>query len=196
MGSGASDSLVCGRTLEEFLQTIESFHGWKAPGLVLGGFMVDWAQELIGTGVETDAIVESSHCLPDAIQLFTPCTIGNGWLKIVDWDKFAICLYDRNHLNGVRVWLDIGKLKDFPDLYNWYMRLVPKKSLPLEVLLETILAARRSVLSASSIRMKELFQRKKKTETDVCDQCGEAYSTSQGEICSACQGAAYYDVRK
>ena len=196
MGSGASDSLVCGRTLEEFLQTIESFHGWKAPGLVLGGFMVDWAQELIGTGVETDAIVESSHCLPDAIQLFTPCTIGNGWLKIVDWDKFAICLYDRNHLNGVRVWLDIGKLKDFPDLYNWYMRLVPKKSLPLEVLLETILAARRSVLSASSIRMKELFQRKKKTETDVCDQCGEAYSTSQGELCSACQGAAYYDVRK
>jgi hypothetical protein len=49
---------VCGKSYEEFYQTIERFHGWKAPGVVIGGFMVDFAQEQIGPGVEADAIVE------------------------------------------------------------------------------------------------------------------------------------------
>jgi formylmethanofuran dehydrogenase subunit E len=40
--------------------------------------MVDLARELIGIDTEADAIVETRHCLPDAIQLFTPCTVGNG----------------------------------------------------------------------------------------------------------------------
>lgn len=29
---------VCGRPLAECLRIIEDFHGWKAPGLVLGLF--------------------------------------------------------------------------------------------------------------------------------------------------------------
>jgi len=82
---------------------IEQFHNWKAPGMVLGLFMVDMARELLGPGVEADAIVESRHCLPDAIQLFTPCTVGNGWLKVLDWDKFALSFYDRIKLKGYRV---------------------------------------------------------------------------------------------
>jgi formylmethanofuran dehydrogenase subunit E len=98
---------VCGRSVDDFLKTIERFHGWAAPGVVIGGFMVDWAQELLGHEVEADAIVETRHCLPDAVQLFTPCTCGNGWLKILDWDKFALCLYDKKTLNGYRVWMDL-----------------------------------------------------------------------------------------
>ncbi|MGA9538924.1 MAG: formylmethanofuran dehydrogenase subunit E family protein, partial [Desulfobacterales bacterium] len=92
--------IVCGRDLTECLRMIEKFHGWQAPGLVLGLFMVDLAQELIGIDTEADAIVETRHCLPDAIQLFTPCTVGNGWMKILDWDKFALSLYDRRERNG------------------------------------------------------------------------------------------------
>ncbi len=83
--------LICGKSQEAFLMEIEAFHGWKAPGLILGGFM-GWAQELIGPDVEADAIVETYHCLPDAVQIFTPCTVGNGWLKVLDWDKFALSL--------------------------------------------------------------------------------------------------------
>ena len=101
------DEKICGRSLEAFLSTIETFHGWRAPGLVLGGFMVDWGQELIrnhlGLNIEADAIVETRHCLPDAIQLFTPCTFGNGWMKVLDWDKFALSLYDKHRLDGFRV---------------------------------------------------------------------------------------------
>jgi formylmethanofuran dehydrogenase subunit E len=192
MDMDTSDTLVCGRPMDEFLGAIESFHGWKAPGLVLGGFMVDLAQELIGPGVEADAIAETRHCLPDAIQIFTPCTVGNGWLKILDWDKFAISLYDRRRLTGYRVWLDLEKTKLFPNLYKWYMRLAPKKVLPLEILLPTILDAGRSVLSTRPISVTHYHQREKKGETGICPGCGEAYPTNQGPQCKACQGEAYY----
>jgi formylmethanofuran dehydrogenase subunit E len=185
---------ICGQTVEGFFQELIRFHGFAAPGLVLGGFLVDWARELVGTDVEFDAIVETTHCLPDVVQLFTPCTIGNGWMKVLDWDKFALSLYDRRKLTGYRVWLDLDKLRSFPDLYNWYMRLVPKMDLPLDVLHEAILAAGRGPLSACAIRVTRLSERHKKQEIAVCPQCGEAYTTSQGLKCLACQGKGYYEA--
>ena len=129
---------VCGRPYEDFLSTIQRFHGWIAPGVVIGGLMVDLAQEHIGPDVEADAIIETTRCLPDAIQLFTPCTYGNGWMKVVDWDKFALTLYNKKTLEGIRIWLDIEKSRRFPDVYNWYMRLASKEALPLDILLKSI----------------------------------------------------------
>jgi formylmethanofuran dehydrogenase subunit E len=184
---------LCGRDLTHCLRMIEKFHGWKAPGLVLGLFMVDLAQELIGIDTEADAIVETRHCLPDAIQLFTPCTVGNGWMKILDWDKFALSLYDRRERNGVRVWFDLAKARRFPNLYKWFMRLVPKKELPLDVLLETILSAGRSVLSSHAIYVTAYYERVKKSGINVCPACGEAFASAQGEICRSCQGKNYYE---
>ena len=95
--------IICGQSVERFLEEIKAFHGFIAPGTLLGGFLVDWARELVGTDVEYDAIVETSHCLPDVVQLFTPCTVGNGWMKVLSWDKFALSLYDRRKLTGYRV---------------------------------------------------------------------------------------------
>jgi formylmethanofuran dehydrogenase subunit E len=195
MTHNGNNILICGKPLEDCLQKIERFHNWKAPGLVLGLFMVDWALEQIGPDIETDAIVESRYCLPDAIQLFTPCTIGNGWLKIVDWEKFALSLYDRRKLNGYRVWLDLDKTSHYPDLYNWYMRLVPKKDLPLKVLLEVIISAKRSVLSSRKIHMTRYYKRVKKGDIAICSECKEAYPVSQGSQCAACQGDTYFEYQ-
>lgn len=185
---------ICGRSIESFLQDLGKFHGSAAPGVVLGAFIVDWAQELIGTDVEADVIVETSHCLPDAVQLLTPCTIGNGWMKVLDWDKYALTLYDRKSLFGHRVWLDLKKAKSFPNLYMWYMRLVSKKDLPSEILLETIVGAGRSVLSHCGINLTRFYERKKKGEVRVCPVCGEAYNSGQGPYCIACQGDGYYEL--
>ncbi len=172
---------VCGKSYEEFMNAIERFHGWKAPGVVIGGFMVDLAQEHIGPGVEADAIVETIHCLPDAVQIFTPCTFGNGWMKVVDWDKFALTLYDKKTLEGVRVWLDLEKTSRFPDVYNWYMRLVPKRDLPLDVLLKSIEEAGRQMLSFAPVRVIQYQGKIKKGKIAICSRCGEAYPTSQGD---------------
>jgi len=187
-----SEKRICGKTWDEFLETIQSFHGFPAPGLVLGSFMVDLAKSLIGEQVEADAIVETRHCLPDAVQIFTPCTIGNGWMKIMDWDKFALTLYDRHNLHGYRVWFDLEKAKAYPDLYNWYMRLVPKKDLPISVLLEVLAAAGHSVLSYAPVTVTNYYTREKKKTINICADCGEAYPAWQGALCRACQGEGYY----
>jgi formylmethanofuran dehydrogenase subunit E len=183
---------ICGRSIEEFLEIVEKFHGWKAPALVIGGFMVDWAQEGIGPGVEFDSFVETTHCLPDAIQLFTPCTFGNGWMKVLDWDKFALSFYDKRTLHGVRVWLDLERTRSYPLIYNWYMRLVSKKSIDHDVLLDSIIAAGRSMLSRTPVHITQFYGKKEKGEIAICSGCGEAYPTLQGEQCLACQGNGYY----
>jgi formylmethanofuran dehydrogenase subunit E len=182
----------CGLPLETCLEKIERFHGFQAPGLVLGMFLVDRARSRIEEGVEYDAIVESRHCLPDAVQLFTPCTIGNGWMQILDWDKFALSFYDRRSHRGWRVWLDLRKARAYPDLYGWFMRTVPKKKLPLEVLLPVIIEAGPMVLSEMPVTITRYFSRVKKAAINVCPFCGEAFAAVQGNTCSACRGSGYY----
>ncbi len=182
---------ICGMSTEAFLKKIEAFHGWKAPGVILGGFMVDWAKEQMDPSVEADAIVETRHCLPDAVQLLTPCTIGNGWLKILDWDKYALSLYDRRELTGVRVWVDAKKTVDFPDLYDWIMKLKPKRELPLETITRSILSAGRSHLSSRRIRVIDHYKRVKKSTIRVCPRCGEAFSSDREPLCFPCREHSY-----
>ena len=59
-------------------------------GVVIGGFMVDMAYKHLPEGVLLDAFCETEKCLPDAIQLLTPCTMGNGWLKVNNIGRFAL----------------------------------------------------------------------------------------------------------
>ena len=184
--------LIVGKPLEAFMEEIRKFHGWVAPGVLLGGFMVDYALELVGKKVEADAIVETRFCLPDAVQLLTPCTCGNGWMKVLDWDKFALSLYNKKTLEGFRVRLDVDKTAAFPDLYHWFMKLVEKKDLPLEALNQTILEAGREALSADPVFITNYYAKIKKGETGVCPSCGEAYTLRQGARCVSCQGEAYY----
>ncbi len=184
--------IICGRPLDRYLAALEDFHGWRAPGAVIGGFMVDFAQSSLPPGIAADAVVETCHCLPDAVQLLSPCTFGNGWLKVLDWDKFALSLYDKKTLEGFRVWLDLEKARAYPEIYAWYMRRVPKKSLPLEVLLDRIIRAGRGILSAMRVRVTALHGKREKGATDVCPACGEAYPWRQGGRCLACQGQGYW----
>jgi formylmethanofuran dehydrogenase subunit E len=194
MNQPESDITVFGRPVQEALDRIENFHGWKAPGVVLGLFMVELAKEAIGAGVEADAIVETRHCLPDAVQIFTPCTIGNGWLKVLDWDKYALSLYDRREFSGVRVWLDLEKALRHPEIHGWYMRTIPKKDLPLEKLLHKIVGANRSILSSRAVRVTRHNTRQKKGGIAICPGCAEAYPTLQGARCEACEGRGYYEI--
>ncbi|MDY6906168.1 MAG: FmdE family protein [Thermodesulfobacteriota bacterium] len=185
--------MICGRTHDEVIQDIKNFHGFVAPGLLIGAHMVDLLYDHLGKGVEADAIVETRRCLPDAVQIFTPCTIGNGWLKILDLSKFAITMFDRNTFQGYRTWLDIEKAKHHPDVYNWFMGLVSKKDLPKEILLPAISAAGKSILSISKVNVTKHGKREGKGEILICEKCNEAYSASQGVPCSACQGNGYYE---
>ena len=98
---------VCGKSVEEYITIIEKFHSWAAPGVVIGGFMVDWAQELVGRSCGSRCYCGDPTLSPGCRLLLTPCTCGNGWMKVLDSGKFALCLYDKKSLSGHRVWMDL-----------------------------------------------------------------------------------------
>ena len=156
----------------------------------------------ITNGLGADVVVECSGS-PKAIAMTADlvrkmgkiCVIGlTGRQQVtLDWDKFALSFYDRRTLVGYRIWLDLKKTRHFPDIYNWYMRLVAKKELPLDILLEAMFNAGRAVMSSRSITMKRLYERVKKGLIEICSECGEAYPSKQGSQCAACGGESYYE---
>lgn len=188
----AVDGVLCGRPAAQAVEEIVRFHGFPAPGVVIGALMVDWAQEQIGSGVEADAIVETLRCLPDAVQLFTPCTLGNGWMRVLDWDRFALTFYDRTTLRGCRVWLDAGKTATHPAIHDWFLKRAPKDALPLETLLGRILEARRAVLSCRSVIVTDFLRRSKKESVAICPECGEAFDPAAGDCCKGCLPGGYF----
>ena len=78
--------------------------------------MVDLAMEQIPKSVLFDTICETSSCLPDSVQLLTPCTVGNGWLRIINLGRYAISLYDKYKGKGVRIYLDPKKLQGLDEI--------------------------------------------------------------------------------
>jgi formylmethanofuran dehydrogenase subunit E len=108
--------------IDEYFHLVRSFHGHVAPGVILGGFMVNYAKSCIPKGVLFNAICETPVCLPDAIQLLTPCTVGNDWVKITNLGRFALSLYDKDQGNGFRVFIDPKKIDGWSEIKNWFFK--------------------------------------------------------------------------
>ncbi|MGD0275992.1 MAG: formylmethanofuran dehydrogenase subunit E family protein [Syntrophales bacterium] len=178
---------------EEYVHLVKSFHGSLAPGLIIGGFMVDLALKNLPEGEFFDAICETQVCLPDAVQLLTPCTIGNGWLKVYDFGRFAVTLYEKYSGQGVRVYLDTGKLESWSEIRGWYLKLKTKKEQDFQLLMDQIKEAGHRLLSIQRIRVEpENIRRKKMGRVAICPTCGEAYPVRDGDHCRCCQGESPY----
>jgi formylmethanofuran dehydrogenase subunit E len=178
---------------DEFVQTVTSFHGYPAPGLIIGGFMVDLALSRMPEGILLDAISETPTCLPDAVQLLTPCTIGNGWLKVINLGRFALSLYEKYEGEGVRVYLDPVRMKQWPEIKTWLYKLKPKREQDKERLMEEIRKAGRDLCSVQNIRVEPRYLGKKsRGAVGDCPSCGEPYPLQDGGICRGCQGEAPY----
>ena len=116
------------RTHEEFMEEARAFHGYPAPGLIIGGYMVELAKRHMPEGVLYDAVSETAHCLPDAVQLLTPCTFGNGWLRVLPFGIYAVTLYDKATGEGVRVELDNDKLEPYDAIRSWFQMCIRDSS--------------------------------------------------------------------
>ena len=183
---------ICHYTVEQYIDMLTKFHGNLAPGPLIGGFMVDAAVKK--TEYEFfDAICESASCLPDAIQILTPCTIGNGWLKIVNTGRFAITLYDKKSGAGVRVSMDVSKLDRYPETKNWFMRLSSKQEQDKDALIREIRAAGHEILAIKPIAVSPALRGKRASDPiALCASCGEAYPENGGALCFACRGMDLY----
>jgi formylmethanofuran dehydrogenase subunit E len=180
--------------INDYLNLVKSFHGNLAPGLIIGGFMVDLAMKNLPEGILYDAISENSSCLPDAIQLLTPCTIGNGWLKILPFGRYALSLYDKYTGAGVRVYLDAKKVETWPEIKDWYFKLKSRKEQDPDLLREQIIKAGINILTMKPVTVHESHLKKlSKGVIATCQTCGEAYPVKDGGICLACQGQDPYE---
>ncbi|MBP7585364.1 MAG: formylmethanofuran dehydrogenase subunit E family protein [Spirochaetes bacterium] len=180
-------------TADEYLKALTEFHGNFAPGLFIGGFMVAAAIRRMTEYEFFDAICESTACLPDAIQMLTPCTVGNGWLKIINTGRFAITLYEKKSGDGVRVSLDAQKLDRFPEIKNWFLRLSRKQEQDQERLIREIQTAGEDVFFIRRVTVSPKLRGKHAHgRVVICASCNEAYPEEDGELCRACQGMEIY----
>jgi formylmethanofuran dehydrogenase subunit E len=182
-------------TWEEFLDRVRSFHSYAAPGVLIGGVMVDMAMEQIPKGVLFNVICETSSCLPDSVQLLTPCTVGNGWLRVINLGRYAVSLYNKYEGNGVRVYLDPKKLEGWDEIRAWYLKLKTKHEQDGEALQEEIWRAGRRICTLHPVQVKDGdLTRRSKGAIAICCACGEAHPAKDGAICLGCQGEAPYEV--
>ncbi|HPS56922.1 MAG TPA: formylmethanofuran dehydrogenase subunit E family protein [Spirochaetota bacterium] len=181
------------QSYEEYVQRVISFHGFAAPGVIIGGFMVDLALANRPEGEFFDSICETPVCLPDAVQLLTPCTFGNGWLTVLDFGKFAVTLYDKKSGDGIRVYLDMEKLRKYPEVNSWFLKLKTKKEQDYDLLMSQIKEAGHSMLSMQKVRVNpESLARKKAGPSAICPVCGESYPARHGDKCRGCAGESPY----
>jgi len=180
-------------SFEEYVKEAEAFHGFPAPGLLVGGYMVNKAKKQIPSDVLYEALCETSKCLPDAVQLLTPCTIGNGRLRIISLGRFALSLFNKETGSGVRVFPDPAKVESWPELNAWYMKLKTKHEQDLNLLTSQIKQAGEEILKQQQIRVKAEFRRKiSRGPMAICPGCGETYPAAAGRSCLACQGESPY----
>lgn len=180
-------------TFEEFRQLAANFHGYAAPGLLIGGYMVEKCKAALPEGTLFEAVVESAKCLPDAVQLLTACSTGNQRLKIHNLGRYAVSLFDKYSGKGFRVSLDPEKMCQWPELYAWFFKKKAKKDQDSARLEREIRKAGDSICRIAPVLIERRFIGQKHMKSiAVCPLCGEAYPGEDGAICRGCQGEAPY----
>jgi formylmethanofuran dehydrogenase subunit E len=184
-------------TFEEYCERVRAFHGALAPGILVGGFMVEMARRNLPENTLFDVISETVECLPDAVQLLTPCSVGNQWLRIIDVGRFAVTLYDKDTGEGARVHLDSAKLEAWPAINEWFMKLKPKKQQDRDRLVEEIRTAGTDICTIERMTVRADFLRgTHQKSVSVCPICNEAYRGEEGPVCPVCNGRSLpYAVR-
>lgn len=183
---------ICGISREEYLLRLEEFHGHVSPGTAMGGFLVDAAWKILGDTPYQNVVVETVVCLPDSVQALTPCTLGNGFLQVLDWGKFALTMYDRMTLAGARAWIGAGGIEEFPLVADWYLRRPGAQKVEKIKVVEEIMAGGHRLVRSRPVTMNSPLKDTAHVPTVACPACGEYYPSRQGGLCPACAGQAYY----
>jgi formylmethanofuran dehydrogenase subunit E len=185
--------------VQGYLRKCVAFHTFPAAGLLIGVFMVDLALEKLGAkpGDKLYAVSETPKCAPDALQVLLGATMGNHRLRIINTGRYAIAINrfaEGVTADGIRVHIDLARVKKYPVLYQWYTNDPSYKGgVSGQKLLEEILCAGRDILAWEPVKVR--FEPKEKWKSRVCPSCGEMApeNTFDGEACSGCGSKAYYD---
>ncbi|MCF8105542.1 MAG: formylmethanofuran dehydrogenase subunit E family protein [Desulfohalobiaceae bacterium] len=184
---------VGNHSYEEFKELTREFHGCAAPGLLIGGYMVEKARARLPEGTLFEVFVETAKCLPDAVQLLTLCTYGNGRIRLAETGRFALALYDKYTGQGWRVFIDPLKLRQWPEIETWLLKKKSKQEQDSDRLLEEIGLAGEELFGIQSVGISERFLEKSSSGPIApCPGCGEPYTAVDGPICRGCLGQTPY----
>ncbi len=177
----------------EFRELVRWFHSYPAPGVLIGGYMVERARCGLPEGTLFEAVVETPKCLPDAVQLLTPCSTGNGWMRIVYLGRYALSLYDKYTGQGRRVAVDPDKLEEWPEIAAWLFKRKSKQEQDSDLLFDQIARAGDAYMKEESVQVDPgLLGKQSSGRIARCPVCGEPYPEQQGRICPGCRGEAPY----
>ncbi|MBF0406843.1 MAG: hypothetical protein HQM10_05795 [Candidatus Riflebacteria bacterium] len=192
---------------DKFFRRITEFHTKDAPGLEIGVEMVDCALDLLGKVHDKIlAVVETSACLVDVVQIMVGCTTGNKYLQaLTNLGRFAVTLYDRKDGRGVRVSVDLSKInkEKTPEIHNFFNR---KRAIEVETNMELRKASGALIKKEFKTIGRELFRTEKvnvKTfgkppilPAQVCNKCEESFlaKNKTDEMCEFCTGTAEYYI--
>ncbi len=180
-------------SFDEFLELTQKFHGYPAPGVVIGAKMVDIAVKRMPSGVLFDAVSETAKCLPDAVQLLTPCTWGNGWLRVMPLGRYALTLFEKRNGSGTRVYINPALLEPYPETQYWFFGTKPKRKDRTDLLIREIRQARDRIYGIQTVRVRpELLSKSPSDRRAICPECGEAYPSGHGSICRGCRPETGY----
>ncbi len=178
---------------DDFIEAARNFHGSVSPGLMIGASMVQLALHFMGGSQHFHALCETCRDLPDAVQLLTPCTAGNGRLHILELGRLAVTLFRYPEGKGIRVYLDVAKSSGWPHIRRWASRKESCEEKDLVRLEHEIRRAGISILSASPVQLQDVFlQEKNRDELIRCICCGEPHPAGMGPLCRACSGGSPY----
>ncbi|MDR2076734.1 MAG: formylmethanofuran dehydrogenase subunit E family protein [Desulfovibrio sp.] len=176
-------------TFAEFRRMTEKFHGCAAPGVLLGGHMVTAARTALPEDTLFEALVETRNCLPDAVQLLTPCSTGNGRLHVINHGKMALSLFDKYSGRGIRCFVDPSRLGPWPEIRAWFMKEKSREEQNDALLEREIEQAGTSFLALAEMRADNAFLGKKSGgPVALCPCCKESYPRKHGDKCLLCQG--------
>lgn len=194
------DAYGISSALQDQFTRCMTFHTVTAPGLFIGVFMVDYALELLGAhpGERLYAIAETYKCVPDPVQVMAGCTFGNHRLQVIPVGKFALTMNRPSYsptVEGVRVYVDAKKLKEYRVLNAWYTHSPGFNSeTMIYPLIDEILKAGRGILSHQRVRVK--VPPKQTWKSVSCSACGEMVPDImlEGNQCRGCSSMSYYEV--
>ncbi len=179
---------------ETFME--QAVHSAPAPGLLIGGLMVECAKRGMPEGLPYNALCETSRDLPDAVQSRTPCTVGNGRIRILPFGIFAATLYTTHTGEGIRVELDGDKLEPYPAIADWFRNGCLENDADAGQnarLMEQIRQAGESILTTRNVRLRRERAHGGLGKRIRCPLCGSWYPADYGGICRSCQGQSPYE---
>jgi formylmethanofuran dehydrogenase subunit E len=179
----------------EFKGLAEKLHGYAAPGLLIGAYLVEKAKAFLPADTLFEAVVETKKCLPDAVQLLTLCSAGNSRMTVVHLGRFAVSLFDKYTGDGFRAHVDVSALEKWPEIRGWFLKTAKKEDQDAERLEREIEAAGDTLCAVAPIRIHPHFLgHAHMGRIAICPCCREAFPAIDGILCRGCQGEAPYFV--